>query len=125
MAIKIGFASILGFTCFVILAIGNIVEAIPPLRTDFDILFNNIQNNNNNNNVEKEITPLYRLPRNLIPRHYDFETQPILDEGYGVRFTAPGKIRMFVDCVENTGIVTFNAFTLNVTSVNVRRRTHK
>jgi len=59
--------------------------------------------------------PKFRLPDSVVPTHYDFEIRPILDEdGFGERFTAPGKVTIHVDCKTTTNSVTLHSSTITI-----------
>jgi aminopeptidase N len=68
----------------------------------------------------------YRLPKTLVPYHYEVHLRPILDpvldtEPFEID-TAPGWVRMYVQCVEATNIVTFhsNNITIEDSSIEVK-----
>lgn len=68
----------------------------------------------------QEIIPLERLPQTVIPTHYNVELQPILDDGFGPRFTAPGKVWIDVTCQNATNRITLHALTLSIMESSVK-----
>lgn len=57
----------------------------------------------------------FRLPQSIIPTHYTLRLQPILDEipGY-TRFTAPGTVRITVNCTQDTNTIKLHALDLTI-----------
>ncbi|CAL8126792.1 unnamed protein product [Orchesella dallaii] len=98
-----------GKIVLIILSILGGINSTPPLReTTYE--FENFE----------EIIPLYKLPDVLVPSLYNVELQPILDEGYGTRFTAPGKVTINVLCLFATNNITLHALTLNISESSVK-----
>ncbi|ODN01106.1 Aminopeptidase N [Orchesella cincta] len=95
----------------IILSILGGISSSPPLR-EVSPEFENFE----------EIIPLYKLPDSLVPSYYNVELQPILDEGYGTRFTAPGKVSINVLCLFATNNITLHALTLNISESSVQVR---
>lgn len=54
----------------------------------------------------------YRLPLEVVPFHYILELTPILTAGskLGEQWTAPGNIKILVDCVRASDSITLHAF---------------
>lgn len=92
------------------------VNSLPPfIEEETPPLFEN----------QQVITSAYRLPNSVVPTHYNVELQPILDNGYGTRFTAPGKVFIDVTCKTSTNSITLHALTLNILQASIKVSLHE
>lgn len=66
------------------------------------------------------IEPKFRLPNQIIPRHCNLEIRPIINEGEEGQFTAPGKVQITVECLEETSSLVLHAAELNITESSVK-----
>lgn len=98
-----------------LLVLGTVgVQATPPLQLgslsgpgeDLDSLKNELLNT-------------VRLPRTVIPSHYDLEIRPILTPGDPLIFTAPGKVVIRVRCIVSTQNITLHAFDMDIEHAGV------
>ncbi|CAL1295996.1 unnamed protein product [Larinioides sclopetarius] len=61
--------------------------------------------------------PYVRLPRSIVPEHYDIELQPYIYPG---NFTFDGKVRIIIKVIEATDNVTLHVNNVTVTESSVR-----
>lgn len=67
----------------------------------------------------KKTLPYIRLPRSIVPEHYDIELQPYIIEN---NFTFDGKVKIVIKVLEPTDNVTVHINNVTVESGSVRLR---
>ena len=117
--------SIIGIGFLVLIFCLQLAVSVPPLKPHSQPLGFDTPSLQE---INSKITPRYRLPASIRPTNYKLEIQPILDEDddVGTRFTAPGKIWIYINCTSDTSSITLHSNTLeiNFESITVRLNRH-
>lgn len=65
----------------------------------------------------------FRLPNQIIPKHYDLRIRPILQGDPNVTpFVAPGRVQITVECLQATNDLVMHAAELTIDEPSVRVR---
>ena len=99
-------------------AVASLAHAGPPLQYEPSLSARFDDRSNDRAEVaESLLHPRYRLPGDVVPVNYHLQIRPVLtpDDPAGVaQFRMPGKVRITIECVRPTKIITMNAAELEI-----------